>query len=353
MIPLWKVFSRVARFQYSQLACCLMSLMKPTDLAVAPTLFLMGPTASGKTGLALALAERIAAGGTPWSAATLISVDSAQVYRGMDIGTAKPSREVLAQWPHGLVDILDPAESYSAARFRDDAMALVAAARAAGRLPILVGGTGLYFRALESGLSDLPPADAALRQQLGQEAEQIGWPALHERLRLLDADAAAKIKPNDPQRILRALEIHALTGRTRSQHWAAPRSAGLAGPIVKIGLLPLARATLHEAIATRFRQMMTDGFLDEVQRLKARSDLHAALPAIRAVGYRQLWEHLQGQCSLSSAIEQGIIASRQYAKRQITWLRSEPALTVMDPRAMDAVDFTLERLLTPVHPQGM
>lgn len=329
-----------------------MAFMKPTDPAAVPTLFLMGPTASGKTGLALALAKRIAAGGTPWAAAALISVDSAQVYRGMDIGTAKPSREVLAQWPHGLVDILDPAENYSAARFRDDAMTLVAAARAAGQLPILVGGTGLYFRALENGLSDLPPADAALRQRLGQEAEQIGWAALHERLRLLDAEAAAKIKPNDPQRILRALEIHALTGRTRSEHWAAPKSAGLTGPIVKIGLLPLARATLHAAIASRFQQMMADGFLDEVHRLKARSDLHAALPAIRAVGYRQLWEHLEGQSSLSTAIERGIIASRQYAKRQITWLKSEPALTVIDPRAMDAADFTLQRLLASTHPQG-
>jgi len=315
------------------------------DSTAVPALFLMGPTASGKTRLALALAERIAAGGTPWAAATLISVDSAQVYRDMDIGTAKPSRDVLAQWPHGLINILDPAESYSAARFRDDAMALVVAARAAGRLPILVGGTGLYFRALENGLSDLPSADAALRERLQAQAALLGWPALHAQLSVLDAEAAELVKPNDPQRILRALEIHALTGRTRSQHWAAPKSAGLAGPLVKIGLMPPERTTLHAAIAERFHQMMAQGFLDEVRALKARGDLHASLPAIRAVGYRQLWEHLEGQCSLSVAIERGIIASRQYAKRQITWLRSEPALTVVDPKTIDVVDFTLERLL--------
>lgn len=323
------------------------------DSIAVPALFLMGPTASGKTRLALALAERIASGGTPWAAATLISVDSAQVYRGMDIGTAKPSHDVLSQWPHGLIDILDPAESYSAARFRDDAMALVAAARLARRLPILVGGTGLYFRALENGLSELPPADTALRERLQAQAELLGWPALHAQLAAFDAEAAALIKPNDPQRILRALEIHALTGRTRSAHWAAPKSAGLAGPLVKIGLLPTDRATLRTTIAERFNQMMAEGFLDEVGGLKARGDLHAALPSIRAVGYRQLWEHLAGQCSLSTAVERGIIASRQYAKRQITWLRSEPALTVIDPKMMNAVDFTLERLLAAHTAQGL
>ncbi len=319
---------------------------------IPPALFLMGPTASGKTGLALALAEVIAGGGTPWQGATLISVDSAQVYRSMDVGTAKPPRETLQRWPHGLIDILDPAEPYSAARFRDDAMELVAAARAANRLPILVGGTGLYFRALENGLSVLPTADARLRERLNVQASAIGWPAMHAQLAAIDAEAAQQIKPNDPQRILRALEIHALTGRTRSAHWAAPKSAGLAGPIVKIGLLPLQRASLHAAIAERFQQMMEAGFLDEVRALKARGDLHAELPSIRAVGYRQLWEHLAQACSLSVAIERGIIATRQYAKRQITWLRSEPALSVIDPRAAGAVGFTLERLLTAAVQQG-
>lgn len=309
-----------------------------------PALFLMGPTASGKTGLALALADAIAAGRTPWKAARLISVDSAQVYRGMDIGTAKLPRETLARWPHGLIDILDPAESYSAARFRHDAMALVAEARAAGQLPILVGGTGLYFRALENGLSDLPVADAALRERLNAQGAAQGWPALHEQLAAIDPEAAHRIKPNDPQRILRALEIHALTGQSRSAHWAAPKSAGLTGPIVKIGLLPPDRATLHAAIAERFQQMMREGFLEEVQALRARGDLHQDLPSIRAVGYRQLWEHLSGECSLNDAVERGIIATRQYAKRQITWLRSEPGLHLIDPRGSDVLQLTLEQL---------
>ena len=314
------------------------------SLPIQPALFLMGPTASGKSGLALALAEALAKGGTAWAGATLISVDSAQVYRGVDIGTAKLSRETLARWPHGLIDIIDPAESYSAARFRDDALALVAAARAENRVPILVGGTGLYFRALENGLSDLPTADAGLREQLSAQAAAQGWPAMHAQLAVIDPEAASKIKPNDPQRILRALEIHALTGRTRSAHWAEQKSAGLAGPVVKVGLLPPERATLHAAISERFHQMMAAGFLEEVRRLKARVDLHKDLPSIRAVGYRQLWEHLGGECSLIDAVEHGIIATRQYAKRQITWLRSEPALTLIDPRASDALHITLEHL---------
>lgn len=317
---------------------------------VPPALFLMGPTASGKTRLALALAERIAGGGTPWSAAALISVDSAQVYRGMDIGTAKPSPALLARWPHALVDILDPAERYSAARFQKDATAAVEAARVRGALPILVGGTGLYFRALEQGLSEAPPADATVRSRLEGEALEQGWPALHARLAAVDAKAAALIKPTDPQRILRALEIHALTGQSRSAHWAAPKSPGLAGPIVKVGLLPPERASLHAQIAARFEAMMAEGFLDEVRALRTRADLHAGLPSIRAVGYRQLWEHLEGQCGLSAAIERGIVATRQYAKRQITWLRSEPALALVDPQAMDVVDHVFERLLAAGRP---
>ncbi len=310
-----------------------------------PVLFLMGPTASGKTALALALAAAVAEGSTPWSRVQLISVDSAQVYRGMDIGTAKPSRETLAQWPHALIDILDPAERYSAARFREHALALIAEARERRELPVLVGGTGLYFRALEFGLSALPEADAAIRAPLTARAALEGWPALHATLAGLDPAAAALIKPNDAQRILRALEIHALTGRSRSAHWADARSPALQGPLVKIGLLPPERATLHALIAQRFHQMMVAGLLDEVRRLKARGDLDASLPAIRSVGYRQLWEHLDGHCSLSVAVEQGIAATRQYAKRQITWLRSEQSLEIVDPRAHDVVRLVLSRLL--------
>ena len=314
-----------------------------------PCVFLMGPTASGKTGLALALAAAIEAGRTPWAGADLISVDSAQVYRGMDIGTAKPPVETLQRWPHALIDILDPAESYSAARFRDDALALIAAARAAGRVPLLVGGTGLYYRALEHGLSALPAADAAVRERLTTEAEALGWPALHARLASFDTASAAKIAPNDPQRILRALEIHALTGKSRSAHWQEPRSAPLEGPLVKFGLLPPERSALHAAIAERFRQMMGAGFLAEVQQLKARGDLQAGLPSIRSVGYRQLWEHLEGQCSLSVAVEQGIAATRQYAKRQVTWLRSETALQLLNPGDGNLVFTVLERLVQHDH----
>ncbi len=318
----------------------------------APVLFLMGPTASGKTGLALALADRVAAGGTPWSRVSLLSVDSAQVYRDMDIGTAKlPAARRLA-YPHGLIDILDPAERYSAALFRLDALRLIAAARAAQRLPVLVGGTGLYFRALENGLSDLPAADPLVREQLMRKAAALGWPALHAELAASDPAAAAQIKPGDPQRILRALEIQALSGISRSAHWAAPKSAGLPGPLVKVGLLPPERATLHAAIARRFGEMMDAGFLEEVQCLRARGDLHTGLPSIRAVGYRQLWEHLAGECSLSSAVEQGIIATRQYAKRQITWLRSEPALHLVDPRSTDVLAFTLGQLLAAHEAEG-
>ena len=310
----------------------------------APALFLMGPTASGKTGLALALAEAVDRGATPWAGVDLVSVDSAQVFRGMDIGTAKPSREILRRWPHALIDVLDPAESYSAARFRDDALRLVAAARSANRLPVLVGGTGLYFRALENGLSDLPAADAGVRAEFESEASRLGWPAMHVRLATVDAESAARIKPSDPQRILRALEIHALTGRTRSAHWTAPKSPGLASPIVKIGLLPPDRAVLHANIATRFHAMMEAGFLDEVRSLRARGDLHRGLPSMRAVGYRQLWEHLDGEVSLTDSIERGIAATRQYAKRQITWLRSEPALTMVDPREKEVLKILLANL---------
>jgi len=301
-----------------------------------PAVFLMGPTASGKTGLALALAEAVERGGLPVAGVALISVDSAQVYRGMDIGTAKPPRATLARWPHALIDVIDPAESYSVARFVSEATACVQAARAADQLPVLVGGTGLYFRALAEGLSDLPEADADWRAALAAEAQGLGWPALHARLAALDAPAAAKIKPNDAQRIARALEIHALTGKSRSAHWDAARRGGLPGPIIKFGLLPADRTRLHAKIGERFLRMMDEGFLDEVRGLKARSDLHARLPSMRAVGYRQLMEHLQGECGLDVAIERGIAATRQYAKRQITWLRSERELRGLDSASPEA-----------------
>jgi len=300
-----------------------------------PAVLIMGPTASGKSQLALALCERLDA--------EIVSVDSAQVYRGMDIGTAKPDAATRARVPHHLIDLCDPAEAYSAARFRDDALRAIAEIRARGRIPLLVGGTMLYFRALQQGLGDLPPADPAFRARLAEDARREGWPALHARLARLDPDSAARLHPNDAQRIQRALEIVELGGAPVAQLQAA-RGAGLAPPVVKLAVNPPDRALLHERIRARFAAMMAQGFLDEVRALRARGDLAPELPSMRAVGYRQLWAHLDGACDLATAVERGIAATRQLAKRQLTWLRSEPDLTFLDPAAPDLVDRALERI---------
>ncbi len=296
----------------------------------------MGPTASGKSGLALELAEKLAV--------EIISVDSAQVYRGMDIGSAKPPPEIRARVKHHLIDILDPAEAYSAARFRDDALRLIAEIRARGNMPLLAGGTMLYFRALQQGLSELPSADAALRARITAEAVRSGWPALHKKLARLDPASAARLHPNDSQRIQRALEIVELTGQAvgRAQERAA--TGGLSGRVIKLGLNPPERSLLHEQIAKRFRQMMEQGFLQEVARLRARGDLHLDLPSMRAVGYRQLWGHLDGRCDLAAAVEQGIAATRQLAKRQLTWLRAEPQLCWLDPAQPGLLAQALEHI---------
>ncbi|NGY03833.1 tRNA (adenosine(37)-N6)-dimethylallyltransferase MiaA [Solimonas terrae] len=290
----------------------------------SPPILLMGPTASGKTGLALALAERLPV--------EIVSVDSALVYRGLDIGSAKPDAAMRARVPHHLIDILDPAESYSAARFAVDARRLISEIRGRGRVPLLVGGTMLYFRALTRGLSELPAADADVRAQLEADAARLGWPAMHARLAALDPDSAARLHPNDQQRVQRALEIIAVSGTTPSAFYAR-RGGG--EPVrerwCRLALNPPARSELHGRIAARFHAMMADGFLDEVARLHARGDLHPELPAIRAVGYRQLWAHLEGECSREEAVERGIAATRQFAKRQLTWLRSEPDLNWLDP----------------------
>jgi tRNA dimethylallyltransferase len=285
--------------------------------------FLMGPTASGKTALACALSEVFPL--------DLISVDSALVYRGMDIGTAKPDATTLARYPHRLIDIRDPAEPYSAADFRGDAVAAMQDITARGRVPLLVGGTGLYFRALQQGLSRLPEADPEIRERLTAEAAQQGWPALHERLRGLDAAAAARIGPNDAQRIQRALEVIELTGRPLSEQQQGGTGERFPWRVLKLALVPTDRAPLHARIAQRFDAMMAGGLLDEVRALRARGDLHADLPAIRAVGYRQAWEHLDGQTDAATFRERGIFATRQLAKRQITWLRSEMDARVLDP----------------------
>jgi tRNA dimethylallyltransferase len=302
--------------------------------------FLMGPTASGKTALACALSERFPV--------ELVSVDSALVYRGMDIGTAKPDAATLATYPHRLIDIRDPAEPYSAADFRSDALAAMQDITAGGRVPLLVGGTGLYFRALQQGLSHLPEADPAIRERLAAEAADAGWPALHGRLERLDAVAAARIGPNDAQRIQRALEVIELTGRPLSEQQQGGSGERFPWRVLKLALLPADRAPLHARIADRFDAMLAGGFLDEVRALRERKDLHADLPAIRAVGYRQAWEHLDGQTSAAEFRDKGVFATRQLAKRQITWLRSELDARVLDPeraglqaRAQNALELFL------------
>jgi tRNA dimethylallyltransferase len=301
----------------------------------APVVLLMGPTASGKTQLALALAERLAL--------EIVSVDSAQVYRGMDIGTAKPGAALRARIPHHLVDVADPAEAYSAARFCADATRLIGEIRARGRVPLLAGGTMLYFRALQQGLSDLPPADAALRARLADDARREGWPALHARLARLDPASAARLHPNDSQRIQRALEIVELGGAPVGA-LQARRGAALPGPVVKLALNPPERAVLHARIEARFHAMIEAGFLDEVRRLRARDDLQPDLPSMRAVGYRQLWAHLDGTWDLPTAVARGIAATRQLAKRQLTWLRAESGVVRLDPDQADLAARALEHI---------
>ncbi len=275
--------------------------------------FLMGPTASGKTALAVELTRRFPL--------AVVSVDSALVYRGMDIGTAKPDAATRDLAPHALVDIRDPEESYSAAEFRRDALAAMDAARAAGRVPLLVGGTGLYFSALQRGLSALPQADPALRARLATEAAADGWGVLHRRLARLDPAAATRIHRNDPQRIQRALEVIELTGRSLSAQQGQVRDRP-PWRLLKLALLP-ERAVLHQRIAERFQAMVGAGLLDEVRMLQQRPGLTGDSPSMRAVGYRQAWEHLHGATTHAAFVERGIHATRQLAKRQCTWLRGE------------------------------
>jgi tRNA dimethylallyltransferase len=293
-----------------------------------PAIFLMGPTATGKTALACALAERFPL--------ELVSVDSALVYRGLDIGAAKPDPATLRRHPHALIDIRDPSEPYSAAMFREDALAAMQAITARGHVPLLVGGTGLYFRALEHGLSVMPPADPELREHLRAEAERDGWPALHARLAKLDPTAAARIRPHDAQRIQRALEAIEISGDTLTAlHAHAADAKRLPYRVLKLALIPPDRAALRERIAARFDAMLEAGFLGEVERLRARGDLHPDLPAIRAVGYRQAWAYLDGDLSRAEFRERAIHATRQLAKRQTTWLRSEPDARALDPDRPD------------------
>jgi tRNA dimethylallyltransferase len=308
--------------------------MTAKPLAIA----IMGPTASGKTAAALEIARHIPS--------EIISVDSALVYRGMDIGTAKPTLEERASVPHHLIDILDPAESYSAMQFRQDALRLVNDIVARGKLPLLVGGTMLYFKTLRDGLDELPQADPALRAQLDAEASRIGWPAMHAKLATLDPDTAARLKPNDTQRIQRALEIIALSGQPMSQLLAKAPKVELPFTLLPIALEPSVRSELHERIAARFDTMLHQphGLIAEVKALRQRGDLHPNLPSIRCVGYRQTWEYLDGAYDLSTLREKGIAATRQLAKRQLTWLRSMPDRMVIDCIDGNAVSVVLQHV---------
>jgi len=294
--------------------------------AEIPVVLIAGPTASGKSALAMALAEEIPA--------EIVSVDSAQVYRGMDIGTAKPSREERALVPHHLIDLCDPSEPYSAARFAVDASRAIAEIRSRGRVPLLVGGTMLYVRALLHGLSDLPSANRELRARLQAEADAHGWPMLHARLAKLDPEAAARLSPNDSQRIQRALEIIELAGEPAT-HAYRKRAANpsIAGPVLRYAMEFPERAQLHARIEQRLHQMMRLGFAEEVRALYERGDLDPDLPSMRSVGYRQLWAYFDGQWPLEEAVQRAIFASRQLAKRQLTWLRSSPEIARLDPRA--------------------
>jgi tRNA dimethylallyltransferase len=293
---------------------------KPMAVAI------MGPTASGKTASALAIAREYPV--------EIISVDSALVYREMDIGTAKPNAEELASVPHHLIDIIDPLESYSVMQFREDAIRLVAEIQSRGRLPLLVGGTMMYFKGLVDGLDDLPTADAELRARIDEEAARIGWPGMHAKLAVLDPVTAARLAPNDAQRINRALEIIELSGKPMSELLARREKTELPFELVSFALEPYDRAVLHQRIALRFDQMLGErddsGIVAEVARLRARGDLSLNLPSMRCVGYRQSWEYLDGLYDRKQLRENGIVATRQLAKRQLTWLRSMPERIVID-----------------------
>ena len=300
----------------------------------------MGPTASGKTAAALAIAKE--------HPVEIISVDSALVYREMDIGTAKPSAEELASVPHHLIDIIDPLDAYSVMQFRDDAIRLVAEIAARGKLPLLVGGTMMYFKGLADGLDDLPTADVAVRARIDADAARIGWPGMHARLQALDPVTAARLAPNDAQRINRALEIIELSGKPMSALLAKRDKTELPFELLSFALEPSDRAVLHRRIAQRFDQMLGSsddgGIVAEVARLRARGDLNPNLPSMRCVGYRQSWEYLDGLIDRPALRETGIIATRQLAKRQLTWLRSMPARIVIDCLGPDPAPIMLSHL---------
>lgn len=294
------------------------------SLSQPPVICLMGPTAAGKTALAFALHDALPC--------DIISVDSALVYRDMDIGTAKPTASELAQYPHRLIDIKDASESYSAAEFCKDALREVAQIRAQGRIPLLVGGTMMYYKSLIDGISPLPEANADIRQEIEQQADNLGWQAMHQQLAAVDPISAQRIHPNDPQRLTRALEVFKLTGKTLTE-LTEQKGESLSGEVLQFAIAPSDRAELHQRIELRFKQMLEQGFEQEVVKLFERGDLHENLPSIRCVGYRQMWQYLNGEVDYDEMVFRGICATRQLAKRQLTWLRGWHNLQWLDTKS--------------------
>ncbi len=297
----------------------------------------MGPTASGKTDIAVHLVQHLPV--------EIISVDSVLIYKDMNIGSAKPDASTLAMAPHRLIDFLDPSHAYSVAEFRRDALAAMADITEQGKIPLLVGGTMLYFRALLGGLSELPAADEAVRKELEAQAAELGWQAMHEKLQQVDPVAASKIHPNDPQRIQRALEVYEISGEPLSVLQQKTKfENALPYNVTKLVVNPEDRAVLHQRIEKRFYQMLESGFIDEVEALYNRGDLNIAMPSMRAVGYRQVWEYLDNQRDYHSMVERGIVVTRQLAKRQLTWLRNEKDAIWLDSGEMDANPADIKKL---------